>query len=73
MCEYSLKGDLYKLRTCLWYKMSPLIYVSVQKHTTISQLKQHVILRKTSSLQGIVRLPMGLSYPNSSAALLNKY
>jgi len=34
--------------------------------------KQEVVCWKTSSLQGIVRAPMGWSYPNSSSAWLNK-
>ena len=60
------KGNIYKLRNGLLYKISPLIYAGLLKCEILGQFKQDVMLKKTSSLQGIVRPPMGWSYPNSS-------
>ena len=65
-------GDFYQVRRRLLYKMSSLIYVSLLLCEIYCQFKQQVIRWKTSSLQGIVRPPMGWSYPKSSSAWVNK-
>ena len=71
-CIISNKGDLHKERRCLLYKIS----LEICQSSTVldySKLKCEVIFRKISSLHGIIRPPIGLPYPNSSSALLNKY
>ena len=55
----SQKGDLYKLRRFLVYQMSLQIYVSLLRYEIYSPVKREVMFWKTSSLQGIVRPPMG--------------
>jgi len=53
--------------------MSLLIDGSPSQLQVYSPLKLQVTCKKTSSVQGIVRPPIGWSYPNSSSAQLSKY